>query len=70
MQNALHPLTLNSINDFVEQVISGSYLHDLVFSYTQCKEEEIRMEVFYPFRYKDSEYNNLLRYERVQGNEY
>ena len=27
------------------------------------------MEVFYPFRYKDAEYNHMLKYEHAQGND-
>ena len=27
------------------------------------------MEVFYPFRYKDAEYNHMLKYEQAQGND-
>jgi len=48
-------------------VLSGPYLHDLVSAYPQAREDELRAEAYYPFRYRDAELGNLLRHEAGQG---
>lgn len=42
LNTPLHPLTLHALNQLLEQVLAGHYLHDLAADYAQAREDEIR----------------------------